>query len=98
RFDLYHEPNYLALPTELPTVVTIHDLSPILMPEFHPADRIVAFSERLAASLKQAAHIITPTEVVRREVIDTFGWPAERISCTYEGARESLRPLPADSS
>jgi glycosyltransferase involved in cell wall biosynthesis len=97
RFDLYHEPNFLALPAEVPTVVTIHDLSPIRMPEFHPAVRIAAFERQLSATLKQAHHIITPTKVVREEVIAALGWPADRVTCTYEGAHASLRPLPDET-
>src|SRR5262245_7739686 len=26
HYDLYHEPNFIVLPCELPTVVTVHDL------------------------------------------------------------------------
>src|SRR5262245_40639781 len=32
-YDLYHEPNHIPIPTDLPTVVTICDLSSILHPE-----------------------------------------------------------------
>src|SRR5262249_24250673 len=30
RYDLYHEPNFLPLPCDLPTVATLHDLSVLL--------------------------------------------------------------------
>ena len=38
-FDLYHEPNNIPLPTDLPTVVTVHDLSVLLHPQWHPGYR-----------------------------------------------------------
>src|SRR4051812_25707138 len=40
RFDLYHEPNFLAFASQLPTVITVHDLSVLLHPQWHPADRV----------------------------------------------------------
>src|SRR5206468_1095853 len=44
-YDLYHEPNYIPLASSIPAVATIHDLSVLMHPEWHPADR-VAFYER----------------------------------------------------
>ena len=40
QLELYHEPNFIPLPSELPTVVTIHDLSAVVHPEWHPAARV----------------------------------------------------------
>src|ERR1019366_5674814 len=34
--DLYPEPHNIPLPTDLPTVVTVHDLSVLLHPQWHP--------------------------------------------------------------
>ena len=42
--DLYHEPNNIPLPSDLPTVVTVHDLSALLHPEWHPAHRAAEYS------------------------------------------------------
>src|SRR5437667_279310 len=36
RYDLYHEPNFLPLPTDCPTIATLHDLSVLLHPQWHP--------------------------------------------------------------
>src|SRR5947209_8669326 len=41
RYDVYHEPNFIPLRTGLPTVATLHDLSVLLHPEWHPRDRVV---------------------------------------------------------
>src|SRR5262249_49195824 len=37
RFHLYHEPNFIPIPSSLPVVATVHDLSVLLHPEWHPA-------------------------------------------------------------
>ena len=60
--DLYHEPNHIPLPCELPTVVTIHDLSVLLHPEWHPADRITYYERHFSAGLQQCVHFFTVSE------------------------------------
>ena len=44
QFDIYHEPNILALGFEGPTVITVHDLSWIRHPEAHPVERVKAMN------------------------------------------------------
>src|SRR5207245_2360719 len=41
--QLYHEPNYIPFDSDLPTVITVHDLSVLLHPEWHPAERVRNF-------------------------------------------------------
>ena len=92
NFDLYHEPNYLPLPSDLPKVVTIHDLSVFLYPQWHPAKRIEEFGKGFRAMLGQAAHFITDAECVRRELLQTFDVPAEKVTCIHPGIGERYRP------
>ena len=40
RIEVYHEPNYVVLPSDVPSVTTIHDLSWLRFPETHPPDRV----------------------------------------------------------
>jgi glycosyltransferase involved in cell wall biosynthesis len=95
RFDLYHEPNLPILPSELPTVVTVYDLSPLRFPDFQPVERARKFVQQLPAIAK-SAHIVTISDFVRDEIIRVLGVPAERVTRTYLGARPELRPLPVD--
>jgi alpha-1,3-rhamnosyl/mannosyltransferase len=97
RFDVYHEPNFPILPTELPTVLTVHDLSLLMCPEYHPADRIRKFEAQLPKALKQASHIVTVSDFTRSEVIRVLGVPPERVTRTYNGVRPDLKPLPAET-
>jgi alpha-1,3-rhamnosyl/mannosyltransferase len=92
--DLYHEPNFIPLPTDLPTVVTIHDLSVLLHPEWHPADRVANYERYFRRGLARCAHYFTISEYTRQEIIQTLNLPAERITRTYMGVRPDLAPLP----
>src|SRR5262245_16972522 len=61
-FDLYHEPNFIPWQCEAPTVVTVHDLSVIHHPEWHPSERVAFHERRFAEALTEARHILTVSE------------------------------------
>jgi alpha-1,3-rhamnosyl/mannosyltransferase len=96
RPDLYHEPNFIPLPCDLPTVATVHDLSPLLHPEWHPADRAALYERRFRDGLRQCAHVLADSECVRREMIAALGLPPERVTRAYLGLRPAMRPLPEE--
>jgi glycosyltransferase involved in cell wall biosynthesis len=95
-FDLYHEPNFIPLPCDLPTLVTIHDLSVLTHPEWHPADRVAHFERRFRAGLERCAHFLTVSDYCRRELCQVLGIAPERVSRTYNGVRPGLEPLAAE--
>lgn len=95
HYDLYHEPNFLPYPSDLPTVLSIHDLSVLNHPEWHPADRVVQYTRDFERGLRQCAHIVTGTEFVRQEILQNLNLPPERVTVTPYGVRSDLGPLPA---
>jgi alpha-1,3-rhamnosyl/mannosyltransferase len=98
RFDLYHEPNFLPLPSRLPTVITVHDLSVINHPEWHPADRVRRHDRDFRWAVERAARVITVSQAVRREVIDTLGVAPDRVTAVPNGVGPEFlaaRPDPA---
>lgn len=96
RYDLYHEPNFVPVRTHLPTVVTVHDLSVVLHPEWHPADRVAFHTRHFAAGLRQADHVVVVSESVRRELIAELGFPARRVTAVLNGISDSYQPQPAE--
>jgi alpha-1,3-rhamnosyl/mannosyltransferase len=94
-FDLYHEPNFIPFLSGLPTVVTVHDLSVVRFPEWHPADRVRMHERRFATGLRQAAHVVVVSEAVRREVIAHLGVSADRVTAVPNGVGPAFRPLPS---
>lgn len=93
RYDLYHEPNFVPLPGRLPTVVTVHDLSPVLYPEWHPEERVHHFERHFTPNIRKMDHILAVSEFARREIIQTLGIPEDKVTRTYNGVREHLKPL-----
>jgi alpha-1,3-rhamnosyl/mannosyltransferase len=98
HFDLYHEPNYIPLPADLPTVVTLHDLSVLLHPEWHPADRVAHYERYFLPALGRCDHILAVSEHSRQEIIRILSVPPGRVTRTYLGVRPGLRPLAAEET
>jgi alpha-1,3-rhamnosyl/mannosyltransferase len=93
RYDLYHEPNFIPFPCDCPTVVTIHDLSVLRHPEWHPADRVAYFEKNFQRGLSQACHFLAISEFGRQEIIRTLNVAPDRVTRTYMGIRRGLMPL-----
>lgn len=90
RYDLYHEPNFIPLPCDRPTLVTLHDLSMLLHPQWHPADRVRNFERHLPRVLKDSGHFVTVSHFIRKEVIQVLGIAPERVTAVHNGIRPEL--------
>lgn len=95
--QLYHEPNFLPLDCDLPTVVTVHDLSVLQHPEWHPADRVEVFRRRFLQGLTRCVHVLAISEAGRQEIIRTLHVPPERVTRTYMGIRDGLSRVPQET-
>lgn len=98
RGFVYHEPNFFLKNHDGPCVATIHDLSFVHFPDFHPPERSAWLLRELPRTLSRADFIITDSELVRHELIDQFGMPAERVRAIYLGADERFFPRTADQT
>lgn len=96
HFDVYHEPNFIPFASDLPTVTTVHDLSVLREPKWHPADRVAYFEKHFARSLAHSQHFLAISEFGRQELIRTFGIAPERVSRTYMGIRPGLARRPRE--
>ena len=91
-FDLYHEPNFVPFRTGLPLVVTVFDLSVLLYPQWHPAERVKAHEATYKRGLALADHVIVGTEAVRREALQHLGLAPERVTAMLCGIGPQFRP------
>lgn len=92
RFDLYHEPNFLAHRFNGPTVTTVHDLSWIRFPEAHPEERVRAMHRFFEPGLRRSSLILTDSQFVKQEVIDVFGIDPGRILAIPLGVNPAFHP------
>jgi len=92
---VYHEPNFVLKPFSGPSVVTVHDLSHLRFPASHPKARVAFLEKYLGRSLERAGHVITVSETIRREVIETFTLDSSRVSSIPLGVSRAFRPANA---
>lgn len=89
---IYHEPNFILKPHEGPCVATIHDLSFVHYPQFHPAERVEWLNRELPRTLARADYLITDSELVRQDLIERFNLSAETVRTIYLGADKRFIP------
>ncbi|WP_339051209.1 glycosyltransferase family 1 protein [Rickettsiella endosymbiont of Xylota segnis] len=89
---IYHEPCYILKPYRGPKICTIHDLSHIHYPRYHPKDRIRFLIHHLPESIHNADHIITGSDFNRNELINFFKIPSYKITRIYHGVSKIFRP------
>jgi alpha-1,3-rhamnosyl/mannosyltransferase len=92
--DLLHSPNYILPPWPGPAVATLHDLSHLHYPDYHPPERIAYLEACLPRTLRCASRLLCDSEYIRQEIITLLGVPAERIHAIPLGADPAFHPRP----
>jgi len=95
RLDVLHSPYYIKpylLPC--PSVVSLYDLISARYPEYLPspwARRAFAATTRLA--ITTARRLITLSAASRRDLVELYGVPPERVTVTPLAADERFQPI-----
>jgi glycosyltransferase involved in cell wall biosynthesis len=92
RLDLYHAQFIVPPFLKCKTVTTIPDIAFEHYPQFFSAHQRAWSKVLIRSSAKKADHIITVSEYSKRDLVETYGIRAEKISVTYEGAGEEFAP------
>lgn len=92
RKFIYHEPNFILKPYSGPCVATIHDLSFLRYPEFHPRERVEWLARELPRTLQTADLVITDSELVRNELLTHFKMDPARVRPIYLGVNSEFHP------
>lgn len=83
--DVYFEPNFILL--DLPAkkkVVTVHDLSFYLHPEWF-VEGVLQFKEAFIKKVGYADRVITGSRTVKEEVCNILNLPEDRVVSIYNG-------------
>lgn len=76
---IYHGPNFYLPPKIGRSVATFHDLSVFTWPQCHPQERVRFMQKELLLTMKRADILITDSDFTRREVIDYFALPENKV-------------------
>lgn len=94
---VYFEPNSLGVPCGGPIVATMHDLSVLEHPEWHPVDRVAHWERCIGESLLATTHWIVPSHFTRDRLITVLSVPPNRITVIALAPRwpGPMTPAPA---
>jgi glycosyltransferase involved in cell wall biosynthesis len=84
--------NVMPVLATVPSVVTIHDISPILFPQtFRRINRMYT-KWAIRRSAKHAAQLFTVSEHAKQEIVDHLGVTPERVTVTYDACDARFSP------
>jgi len=79
-------------------VTTIHDVSPLINPDWFSAVDSARFARQMPISAKIAQRIITVSETSKSEILERLTPAAGKVRVTYNGPSQWLKPLERDAA
>ena len=85
--DVLHVP-YWAPPlrSSVPIVVTIHDIIPLILPQYRGGPLVRAYTELVSAAARGATLILTDSGASRSDIVKHLRIPADRVRTIYLAA------------
>lgn len=80
------------LRSPVPLVVTVHDLTTLLVPEYHRGFKKRAYNALVSAAARGASHVITDSFSSKLDIVDHLGIPEEDVTAIYLGVGPEYTP------
>lgn len=93
----YWESSYIPIVFHQPMAITIHDLSHVRFPQFHPQARVATLNRYLPRAMAKASLILSVSEFSKREIVELLGVEASRIEIVPPGVGEEFRRASAEA-
>jgi glycosyltransferase involved in cell wall biosynthesis len=90
--DVAHFTNgMMPLLSTVPTVVTIHDMSLTLFPDFHPIRRVLLNRPLVDVAARRADAVITVSESAKRDIVRLYNLAADRVHVVHEAPAPAFK-------
>ena len=97
--EIAHVPYFgSAVRPRLPTVVTIHDLIPLVVPAYHGSAKVRLYTRLVAWAARQAKAIIADSEASRRDIVRLLSIDECKVHVIYLAADERYQPVSAPAA
>ena len=90
--DVVHAIYFLPPATGRPTVLTVHDISFELFPEFFSRRALLRDRLLIRASARAASKVVTVSEASRRDLIELYGLPDAQVVAIPNGVSPRFQP------
>lgn len=95
--DVAHVPYWGGpLQSPVPLVITIHDLTTMLVPEYRRPFKARLYNALVTAGARGANHIITDSHASKQDIIEHLGIPADNVTSIHLAVGPQYKP--ADNS
>jgi len=92
--DLAHIPYFASsLNPMLPTVMTIHDLIPMILPEYRGGVLVRLYTSLVASAATRASLVLTDSEASKRDILSHLKLPDSRVRVVYLAPAPDYRPV-----
>jgi glycosyltransferase involved in cell wall biosynthesis len=91
---MHHAAGTLPLLRATPSIVTIHDLQPLLLPQNFSRVKQAYLRLRQAPSARRARLVLTLTEYTRRTIVDVLGVPPDHVLLVPPGYTAAIEETP----
>ncbi len=93
RPQLVHVPYFAApLRSRTPLVVTVHDVIPLVLPEYRASLAMRFYTALVCRTIRNATLVLTDSEWSRRDIVDVLGYPNERVRVIPLGVDRRFQP------
>ena len=90
KIDIYHSSDWTQFASNAAKVTTIHDLAPLLYPEYTSKKVVEVHTRRLGWVKHEVDKIIVPTKSIKEDLI-RLGYHDKKIFVVYEGVESSFK-------
>lgn len=87
---VYFEPSFIPFEYAGKTVTTIHDLSFVTHPEFHPRSRVEYLQSSLSSTIAKSDHLVVDSDFILDELNQHYAESIGKTSTLYLGVDEGF--------
>ena len=98
RVDVLHCTYVAPAWKHSPLVLTVHDISYEAHPEWFSARDLRVLKNSVPWSIHRADRVITVSEQCRKEIIQRYQVPEQKVVCVYNAAGPAAEPIDADEA
>lgn len=93
RLDVYHTPEGILPQRAAPRqICTVHDVHYLHFPQYMTPESRRYYNEQIVRSLRQAEHILVPSQATKTDLITLLDVPPEKITVHPLGVDDQFRP------
>jgi len=92
--EVYYSPEpIMPKGLTIKTIITVHDISPKIMPNALPFSHRIYYNYILRRNIRIADYIISVSNFSRQEMVTHYGVHPDKITVIYNAARKNFKPL-----